>query len=43
MYKEMKIDKYGVCHMTKMADKPIYVKNPLNLILWNQGTDFNKL
>ena len=31
---------YDVGHLTKMAAKPIYGKNPL---LWNQWTDFHEL
>ena len=39
----MKIYKYDVGHMTKMAATPMYGKKPFkNLLLRNQWTDFHE-
>ena len=35
-YKEMKIYKYDVCHMTKMAAMTIYGKKPFKNLFRNQ-------
>ena len=43
MYKEMKIYEYDVGHMTKMAAKPIYGKNPSKIFSENDGPILTKL